>query len=153
MGISASTKLYGIIQPQFAGIAAIRHIISPTVSYNFTPDFSKDQWGYFGKYKSVSGHEIKYDKYQREIFGGTSQGETQSLSFNVDNIFEMKTTIDPHDTTSKENKIQLLNLNGGFNYNFAADSMRFSSINLSYRTQVGSLLSFSGSSSYSLYSL
>ncbi len=153
MGISASTKLYGILQPQFAGIAAIRHIISPSISYNFTPDFSKDKWGYYGKYKSAhSGEEVIYNKYEKEIFGGASRGEQQSIGLNVDNLFEMKTTTDPHDTTSKENKIQLLNLNGGINYNFAADSMRFSNLYLGYRTQVGSILSFSGSSSYSLYS-
>jgi hypothetical protein len=153
MGVSASTKLYGIVQPQFAGISAIRHIISPSISYNFTPDYSKDQWGYYSKYKSaVSGQEVLYGKYQKEIFGGASQGEQQSINMSVDNLFEMKTTTDPHDTTSKENKIQLLNLNGGLSYNFAADSMRFSNLSLGYRTQVGSILSFSGSSSYSLYS-
>ena len=153
MGVTASTKLYGIIQPQFAGISAIRHVISPSISYNFTPDYSKDKWGYYNKYKSAyTGKEVLYSKYQKEIFGGASQGESQSISMSVDNIFEMKTATDPHDTTSKENKIQLLNLNGGLSYNFAADSMRFSNLSLGYRTQVGSILSFSGSSSYSLYS-
>ncbi len=153
MGVSASTKLYGIVQPQFAGIAAIRHIISPSISYNFTPDFSKDKWGYYSKYKSAySGEEVLYGKYEKEIFGGASRGEQQSIGLNVDNNFEMKTATDPHDTTSKENKIQLLNLNGGISYNFAADSMRFSNLSIGYRTQIGSILSFSGSSSYSLYS-
>lgn len=153
MGVSASTKLYGIVQPQFAGIAAIRHIISPSISYNFTPDFSKDKWGYYSKYKSAySGEEVLYSKYEKEIFGGAPRGEQQSIGLSIDNLFEMKTTTDPHDTTSKENKIQLLNLSGNTSYNFAADSMRFNDIYLSYRSQVGSLLSFSGSSSYTIYS-
>ena len=152
MGVSASTKIYGVVQPQIAGIAAVRHIISPSISYNFTPDFSKPKWGYFSSYTNKNGEEVKYSKYQREIFGGASQGETQSLNFNLDNIFEMKTMVDLRDTLSKENKIQLLNLSTNFGYNFAADSMRFSNINISYRTQIGSLLSFSGSSNYSLYS-
>jgi hypothetical protein len=153
MGVTASTKLYGIVQPQFAGIAAIRHIISPSISYNFTPDFSKDKWGYYSKYKSAySGEEVLYSKYEKEIFGGVSRGEVQSIGLNIDNVFEMKTTTDPHDTTSKENKIQLLRLNGSMSYNFAADSMRFSDISLSYSSSVGSFLTFSGSSVYSLYS-
>lgn len=153
MSVSASTKLYGIVQPQFAGIAAIRHIISPSVTYRFTPDFSKDKWGYYSKYKSAySGEEVLYGKYEKEIFDKGSKGEAQAIEFGLDNVFEMKTTTDPHDTTSKENKIQLLRLNGGMSYNFAADSMRFSDISLSYSSNVGSFLTFSGSSMYSLYS-
>ncbi len=63
----------------------------------------------------------------------------------------MKTQADPTDTTSKVNKIQLLNLNAGISYNFAADSVKFSDVNLSYRTQVGDILNFQGSSNFSLY--
>ncbi|MDR3610154.1 MAG: putative LPS assembly protein LptD, partial [Ignavibacteriaceae bacterium] len=67
------------------------------------------------------------------------------------NIFEMKTKVDPTDTTSKEKKIQLLNLSANINYNFAADSLRFSDLTLSYRTQVGELLNLSGSTSFTPY--
>lgn len=150
-GVSASTRFYGIFQPNMLGINSIRHAVNPSISYNFQPDFSELKWGYFGTYKDFSGNEIKYNKYQDEIFGGASAGEQQSLSFSVSNIFEMKTSVDPTDTTSKEKKIQLLNFDAGINYNFAADSVRFSHLNLGYRTQIGEWLNFSGNSSYSLY--
>lgn len=151
MGVSASTKLFGMYQPQRFGIAALRHTILPSISYNYTPDFSKQKWGYYDTYTDSTGKEIPYNKYEREIYGGASSGESQSLSFSLGNIFEMKTMTDRTDTTSKEKKIQLLNLNAGIGYNFVADSIRFSDLNLSYRTQVGDLLSLSGSSTYSLY--
>ena len=146
VGLSASTKFYGMFQPNILGIAAIRHTVNPTISYNFTPDFSKPFWGYYGSYQTSSGQVVRYNRFQNEIFGGPSSGEQQSISFSVSNIFEMKTTADPTDTTSKVNKIQLLNLTAGFGYNFAADSLKFSDLNLSYRTQVGDVFSFSGSS-------
>ncbi len=152
LGVSASTKVYGIVQPQFAGIAAIRHIFSPSISYNFTPDFSKSKWNYYDEYTKSDGTKVKYNKFEREIYGGASSGESQTMSFNMSNAFEMKTMVDPRDTTSKENKIQLLNLDGGVSYNFSADSNRFSDVNISYRTQIGSLFNLSGSSRYSLYS-
>lgn len=151
LGVSASTKLYGMFQPQRFGIAAIRHTILPSISYSYQPDFSQKKWGYYDSYKNSKGEEVRYSKYEREIFGGASSVETQSLSFSLGNIFEMKTMVDRTDTTAKENKIQLLNLNAGIGYNFAADSLRFSDLNVSYRTQVGDLLSLSGSSTYSLY--
>lgn len=150
-GVSASTKLYGIFQPMTAGIAAMRHIISPSLSYNFTPDFSKPGWGYYGAYRDVTGREVKYSKHEREIFGGASGRESQSLSFGIDNNFEMKTMVDPTDTTSKEQKFQLMNISGDIGYDFTADSLRFSDIRIGYRTQIGQFLSLSGSSSYSLY--
>jgi lipopolysaccharide assembly outer membrane protein LptD (OstA) len=152
-GVGASTKFYGIVQPDILGISAIRHTVNPGISYSYTPDFSESFWGYFGSYVNSQGEIVKYNKFEREIFGGPSQGESQSINFNVSNIFEMKTTVDPTDTTSKEDKIQLLNLDGSIGYNFAADSVRFSPLNVGFRTQVGSWFSFNGSSRFTLYDI
>jgi hypothetical protein len=63
----------------------------------------------------------------------------------------LKTTVDPTDTTSKENKIQILNVTVGTGYNFAADSLNFADINLSYRTQVGEIFDLSGASRFTPY--
>jgi lipopolysaccharide assembly outer membrane protein LptD (OstA) len=150
-GVSASTKLYGIFNINNFGIEAFRHTLIPTISYSYQPDFSKPGWGYYNYYINSEGNRVEYDKFQNEIFGGPSMGEQQNISLSLSNIFEMKTQADPTDTTSKENKIQLLNLTAAMNYNFAADSLKFSNLNLGYRTQVGSLLNFFGSSSFSPY--
>lgn len=151
MGVSASTKFYGMFKPNILGIAAIRQTVIPSISYNYQPDFSSPKWGYYGTYVNSKGETIKYNKYEREIYGGAPAGERQSISFNIANIFEMKTQVDPTDTTSKEKKIQLLNLSASISYNFAADSLKLSNMFVSYRTQVGSLFSFSGSSSFTFY--
>ena len=151
LGVSASTKFYGMFQLNILGISAIRHIVTPTISYNYTPDFSKPGWGYYGTYTNYLGQKVTYNKYQREIFSSPPSGEQQSISFSLGNVFEMKTAVDPTDTTSKAKKIQLLNLSASMSYNFAADSLKFSDLGLSYHTQVGQFLNFSGSSSFSLY--
>ena len=150
-GVRASTKFYGIVQPGILGISAIRHTVSPSISYSYTPDFSEPFWGYYGSYVNSAGNTVKYNKFEKEIFGGPGSGETQNISFSVSNIFEMKTAVNPSDTTSKEQKIQLLNLDASLNYNFAADSIKFSPLSLGFRTQVGNWFSFNGSSSYTLY--
>jgi hypothetical protein len=149
--VGVSTKLYGVFQPGILGIEAVRHTLTPSVSYNYTPDFSEDKWGYYGKYRLNDGSVVKYNKYDNEVYGGAGSGESQSISFQLGNIFEMKTAKDPSDTSSQEKKIKLLNASAGLNYNFAADSMRLSNLSLSYNTQIGEMLNFNGSSSYSFY--
>lgn len=133
------------------GVNAIRHIVTPSISYNYSPDFSTPFWGYYESYADSLGNNKEYNKYEREIFGKPGSQESQSINFNVGNVFEMKTNADPTDTTSKENKFQLLNLSASMGYNFAGKSFKFSDLNLNYRTQVGSVFSFSGSSTFSPY--
>ncbi|MDR3628437.1 MAG: putative LPS assembly protein LptD [Ignavibacteriaceae bacterium] len=151
LGVNASTKFYGMFQPNILGISAIRQIVTPTIGYSFTPDFSKQGWGYYGSYTNYLGQKVVYDKYVNEILSKPSSGESQSINFSLGNEFDMKTAVDPSDTTDKEKKIQLLNLTASVGYNFAADSVKFSDIGLSYHTQAGDWLSFQGSSSFSLY--
>lgn len=151
MGLAASTKFYGMFNIKSLGIDAIRHVVTPSISYNYSPDFSTPFWGYYDSYVDSTGRLVEYNKFEQEIFGRPSSQEQQSINFSVGNVFEMKTILDPTDTTSKADKIQLLNLNAGFGYNFAADSLNFSDINISYRTQIGSFFSLSGSSSFTPY--
>ena len=93
----------------------------------------------------------EYDPYSNEVFGGVSAGESQSLNFSIGNVFEIKTIKDPTDTTSESQKITLLNLDLSTGYNFAADSVKLSDLRVSYRTKIGNILNFNGSSSYTFY--
>jgi lipopolysaccharide assembly outer membrane protein LptD (OstA) len=151
MGVAASTKFYGMFNVNSFGINAIRHTVTPSISYNYSPDFSTPFWDYYASYADSTGQFVEYNKFEREIFVKPSNQEQQSINFSLGNVFDIKTTPDLTDTTSKENKFQLLNLTASMGYNFAAESFKFSDLNLSYRTQIGSLLSFSGSSTFSPY--
>ena len=150
-GISASTKFFGIYDSPFSGIAAFRHVVTPSLTYAYRPDFSDPGWGYYDSYTTSDGTEVKYNKYQNEIFGGPSSQKQSSLAISVGNILEMKTLVDPTDTTAKEEKYQLLNLNFGMGYNFAADTLKFSDLTLTYRTQISDYLDLSGSNTFTLY--
>jgi hypothetical protein len=120
-GINTSTRLFGIIQPDILGITAIRHTLTPTVGLT----------------------------YNKQIYGDNIQKYQMIGSFNVGNVFEMK--VQKHDSAGTEDKIQLLNIGGGVNYNFAADSMNFSEVGINYRTDIGQYLGISGSANYNLY--
>ena len=151
MGVAASTKFYGMFNISSLGINAIRQTVTPSISYNYSPDFSTPFWGYYDSYVDSAGSLVEYNKFEREIFVKPSDQEQQNINFSLGNVFDMKTNADPTDTTSKENKFQLLNLTASMGYNFAAETFNFSDLNMSYRTQVGSLFSFSGSSTFSPY--
>ena len=119
MTVSASTKLYGIYNPNFLGVESFRHTLLPSVSYVYTPNFADDKWGYFDTYTQSDGKVVQYDKFGREIFGGASSGQSQALNFSLGNIFEIKMAKSPNDSTKDQKKIQLLNLNASLGYNFA----------------------------------
>ena len=147
MGVTLNTKLIGIFNTKIFGIKGIRHTLTPSITYNYKPDFSSDFWGYYDKYTDASGNVIKYSRFEREIYGSPSAGESQSLSFNLGNIFEMKT----RQTDTSDNKFQLFNLNAGINYNFAADSLKWSELRTDFRTQIGGLLNIGGGATFNLY--
>ena len=55
-GISLDTKLYGFWKPlKFLGdkIQMVRHVLTPTLSFNYTPDFGSPMWGYYNYYLSL----------------------------------------------------------------------------------------------------
>lgn len=151
MGVGVNTKFYGMFRPNVFGITAIRHTLTPSISYNYQPDFSEPKWSYFGSYVNTKGQRIKYSFHEKEVFGGAGMGEQQNISFNIGNNFEMKTSPDIKDTTAEQKKYQLLNVDGGISYNFAADSLKFSELRLGFYTNVGSFLSLGGSSTFDLY--
>ena len=149
LGLSASTKFFGLFEPGILGITGFRHTVTPTLSYTYQPDFSAAGYGYYGTYTDTSRVVHKYSLFQNEVYGGAPSGRSQSLSMNIGNIFEMKYATS--DTAKKEEKLQLLNLNASISYNFAADSLRFSPITLSYRTELGKWLSISATTTHDLY--
>lgn len=146
-GVSLTTRLIGLFNTRIFGIRGFRHTVTPAITYNYQPDFSKPQWNAYKTYINQYGQEVKYSIYEREVFGGAPFGEQQALNFSVGNVFEMKVK----DTDSTDTKFQLLNLTAGINYNFAADSVRFSELGISYRTQIGNILSIGGGASFNLY--
>ncbi|HEX9007514.1 MAG TPA: putative LPS assembly protein LptD [Bacteroidota bacterium] len=148
MGITASTKLYGILQPNILGITGLRHQLTPSLSYVFQPDFSKPFWGYYGTYTDTLGVAQRYDRFQGSIYGGAPSEERQALAFRLGNVFEMKTK---GDSAGQENKYQLLNLDLSTNYNFARDSLKFDEVGVSFRTALGQWLSIGGGGSFNLY--
>jgi len=70
--LSASTKMYGILQPGILGVSAFRHTLTPNLSFS----------------------------YSNPVIGDNRGKETMSANFSLGNIFEIKTM--PPDTGDPE---------------------------------------------------
>ncbi len=123
-----STTLYGMAKfKQGSMIQAIRHMITPTISYNYMPDFSKDSWGYYGTYIDKNGKTVKYSYFEGGVIGTPSNFENNSIGINLANNLEMK--VRNKKETSGVRKIKIFeSLNISTAYNFAADSLKWSPI-------------------------
>lgn len=128
---SLQTMLYG--QANFKKtslIQAIRHTISPSVSFSYTPDFSQTNWGYYQNYYAADGAITPYSIFDGGVFGSPSRGLSQSIGFNINNNLEMKVRSKSDSTGVKKVKIfENINISGG--YNFAAEKFKWSMINIS----------------------
>jgi lipopolysaccharide assembly outer membrane protein LptD (OstA) len=134
-GASMNTRIYGMMQFRKGKVAAIRHVMIPTINYNWRPDFSEPGWGAYKTVQTDSlGNTVKYSIYEGSVFGGPSAGEVSSLSFSLDNIIEAKVR-QQTDSTDTEKKVKLLeSLAASFSYNFAADSLKMSLLSFAGRT-------------------
>lgn len=132
--------IYGMFQfKPNSKIFAIRHVIRPSASISYTPNMGIPRSKYWKTYINSAGDEQEYSIFENQLYAPpTGSEESGSLGLSVDNNLEMKVRNDK-DTTGKEEyrKIKLLeSLRASTSYNFFADSMRWSIISLSARTNV-----------------
>jgi hypothetical protein len=161
--ISMSTKLYGFYIPfrKWFGdkVDRFRHVMTPSVSFSYHPDFGEDYWakrygGFYGSYdklittKDEAGNIVPkldenglpiYEVVHYSRFRETpGRGAAATLGFSLGNNIEMKLRNDK-DTTGKEpykvySIIDNLSINGG--YNFIADSMNWQNFGVNLRIKI-----------------
>jgi len=119
-------------------VQQIRHLLIPTISYLYRPDFGEEQYGFWKKVQTdTTGKNFqRYSIFDNTLFGGPAIGEQNALSVNLSNNIEAKMRRKT-DTGYTYNKVMLLqNLSFASAYNFAADSFGMSNISVSGRTKL-----------------
>ena len=172
---SLNTTFYGtIVRKGTRKIQALRHKITPSLSYNFAPDLStrsninpagasiltdargnpllRDQFN-----QSVTSAQILnqyiFSNFNNFLYGAPGGSRQSQVSFSMQNAVEMKVR-DPNDTTGlnpfrKSSLIEGLDFNIG--YNFAADSLRLSPLAVNFRTQVAQKLNLNSNATFEPY--
>jgi len=140
MSSGLSTTVYGMLQFRKGPVRALRHVINPSVSINYRPDFGREELGYYRDVQvDTTGRISRYsifgnDEHYRALFGVPSIGESGSLNFSISNNLEMKVR-SKSDTITGMKKVMLIdNFTIRSTYDLAKDTLKWSPLALDART-------------------
>lgn len=158
-GVSMSTRIYGtfMFTGKNAKLKAIRHMISPSVSFSYKPEMGTAINGYRTyEYIDTAGvaHSVDYNKYEGGMYSPPSRGQTASLSFELKNNLEAK-VVDEQDTTGTgTKKVKLIdNLGIRGSYNFLAEQFKLSTISVNANTTIFQKVGISGNMTFDPYAI
>lgn len=158
MSVGMSTKLYGMwkLNRKIFGdkVQAIRHVLTPSVSFSYSPDFGAPRYGYWDTYVYTDANgearTVEYSPYANSLFGYPGSGKTESMSFSVSNNIEMKVRSDKDSTGYK--KISIIDeLGFNMSYNAAAKQQRWSDIGMTLRLKWWKNYTFNLNARFAMY--
>lgn len=144
LSLAANTTLYGFYKPSKAifgdKIEMIRHVITPTVTFSYAPDFGAERYGFWKTYVKTDEDGnvsvVEYSPYSNSLYGVPSKGKTGSVSFDVSNNVEMKIKSDKDSTGVK--KVSIIDeLGANISYNLAAKTKQWSDLSTRLRLKFG----------------
>ena len=122
MSMSASTTLYGMYVPNrklFGDkVQAIRHVLTPTISFQYAPNFSVDRYGFYDYYQKTDADGnvtmVQYWPYSVANISQASQSRTGRIGIDLKNNLEMKVRT-RDDSVKKVSLIDEFSLRTGYN--------------------------------------
>ncbi len=129
LGASLSTKLYGTVQPNLFGLVGLRQVISPQLSYRYVPEI--DRHPVVSSYAGGAGR---------------SGARSQSMTVSLGHVYQAKVR-----QGEGEKVLSLLSVNHSFSYDFEKDSLRFSNLSTSIRSNLLKNINLNASMTHSLY--
>jgi hypothetical protein len=156
---SLQTTLYGMFSfhPSFP-VEAIRIVHRPSVSLSYRPDFSDKNYGYYVYSDTVIIRDTvktirPYDKFSGNVFSSVPGGKSGMINFSLNNNIETKIRT-AKDSTNQSKKIAVFDdLGFTTSYNHAADSLKWSPLNITARTRILNILDVGFNSQLDWYAL
>ena len=148
---SLTTRIYGMFQFKYGPLKALRHVINPSLSFSYHPDFGAASLGWWKEYTDTTGYVHRYSIFQNSLYGGPPDGRSGNIRFSLGNNLEVKWQ-NPFDTTAEVKKIPLIeNLTLAMSYDLAKDSLNLSPLSVTGRTTLFRTLVLNYSGSFSPY--
>lgn len=148
--LNTKTQIYGLFPARIGNLRAIRHTMSPTIGFSYTPDFSRDVFGvdlkYFETFTDSLGKEIAVDKFKGTNAGSTPSREQKNINLGLNNVFQAKLLKD-----DKDFKRDLFSWNMSTSYNHVAEEFKWSNLRSSIRTSLSKKLRFDLSMTHDFY--
>ena len=156
LSLGLSTTLYGMFIPSrkiFGDkIQAIRHVLKPTVSFSYHPDFGAERYGYYKTYDKIDKDgkvtQVEYQPYSLGYTTSVGKGKSGSISVSIDNNVEMKIK-DKNDSIKKVSLIDNLGLS--MSYNFATNVQPLSPLTMNIRLKLSKSYTFSTTAVFKSY--
>ena len=156
LSLSASTKLYGMYIPNrkiFGDkVQAIRHVLTPSVSFSYHPDFSASRYGYYKTYQKTDAEGnvslVEYSPYNIGGYSAPGKGMSGSMSVTLGNNVEMKI----RDSNDSLKKVSLIDeLSAQMSYNFAAKVQPLSALTTNLRLKLTKSYTFNLNAVFASY--
>ncbi len=147
-----STKVYFDYLFNKGKVKQIRHLLIPTITYNYRPDFGENQYGFYKKVQSDTlGNTYRYSIFEKNIYGGPATGKQNAISVSLNNNLEGKLKQKTDTGVTYKKVVLLQNLGIGGSYNFAADSLKMSPVSVTARTVLFKYFDIVAGSSFDPY--
>lgn len=135
-GLSLSTNIYGTFKFKKGRLKSIRHTMRPSISYSYRPDFA-DKYNRTVQQSADPTDILTYSPFEQGIYGRPSAVLSNSIGIAINNVVEAKVAPKDPDSDEEEKKIFILNnLNFNTSYNIAADSLKWSNVNVTAGTRL-----------------
>ena len=152
-GAGVNTTLYGMFLFKKGPVKALRHVVTPSVSYSWRPDFGQEKYGFFEVDPRDTTGKSLYSPYRYGIYGVPGKGKSGTVSFSLGNKLEMKVK-DKNDTVNHERKVALLeSFNLSTSYNTIAEEFKWSDLSMSAKTTLFKTLGINVSARGNFYAI
>lgn len=138
-GVGLNTRIYGMyeVKNPNRSLKAIRHIVNPSVSFSYTPDFTGNE-NYFDKVTYVNDNSdtviVFKSRHEGFLYGGSNTSRSGSIGFGIGNNVEAKVMNEKDSVARKVMLLNNLSINGS--YNLLAESFNLSNISMSANTNL-----------------
>ncbi|MGP1514711.1 MAG: putative LPS assembly protein LptD [Bacteroidales bacterium] len=148
-----NTRIYGMFVFKKGYVKALRHVINPTLSFTFTPDFSLPSLGFYDYYIDKNNNKVYYSKTEGGVFGSPPSSRSGIINFTLNNSLEMKVKSYSDTTTGIQKVVLLENFAISTGYDLAKDSCNWQPLRISARTTLLKKLVINYSASFTPYVL
>lgn len=156
LNLGMSTKIYGMYTPSrkiFGDkIQTVRHVVTPSVSFSYAPDFGQRRYGYYDSYLKTDADGnvslVEYSPYENGMYSVPGKGRSGNISLDLGNNLEMKIK-DKNDSIKKISIIDELGLQ--MSYNMAAKEKPLSDLNMRIRLKWWKNYTFSMNARFASY--
>tara|TARA_A100000164_G_scaffold381541_1_gene433680 strand:- start:2535 stop:5789 length:3255 start_codon:yes stop_codon:yes gene_type:complete len=125
LSLSITTKVYGILPLKIGNINSVRHVVTPTLGFSYSPNYLNNN-SYFQEF-----NDEYYDYFSGSLIGSTSRSSSKKITLSLGNVFQAK-----YLNEGNEEKINLFSWRMSTGYDLNNDEFKLSNLRSSIRSNL-----------------